>query len=287
MAQSMTGFAHQRRDSSSGVVVVEVKSVNHRHLECVLRLGDGLEALETVVRERIGQRLARGRIEVSIRVETDAKQTGITIDDEKLEAVVTALEHIRDRAIDCDLPDALSLMNYPGVQKHTAVDIDEIQSEVLAALDNALDSVIERRRSEGKRLVAAVNERLAKLGEHAAAIHEYLPRIEQSMRNRLQRRLDGLDVETDPGRLEQELALAAQRMDIAEELDRIDSHRHSIAEVLATDGAVGRRLDFWLQELMREINTISSKIQDSGVTAHTVDAKVMVEQMREQAQNLE
>ncbi|NNC23774.1 YicC family protein [Salinisphaera sp. USBA-960] len=287
MAHSMTGFARQRRESSTGVIAVEVRTVNHRHLECTPKLDNGLESLEASVRERVGQRLARGRVDVSIRLEAAAGKTDITLDRSRLETVATALEQVRDKVIDCDAPDALALLNYPGVVQRAAVDADALQDEVLAALDEALDAVRERRHSEGERLVAMVRERLTELADHTAAIRDNVPAIEQTLRDRLKRRLDALDIQTDPARLEQEVALAAQRMDVAEELDRIDSHRESIAQTLAADGAIGRRLDFWLQELMREVNTIGSKTQDHTVTAHTVEAKTLVEQMREQAQNLE
>lgn len=287
MSYSMTGFARQTVQLSAGLATFEIKTVNHRHLECVARLGHGLEPLEGSVRERVTQRLARGRVDVSIRLDCERGQEAIPIDDTQLEAVAGAIAQVRAQVIDCNAPDALSLLNYPGVIERTTVDADAIQGEILAALDCVLDDVLERRQAEGSRLVATVRRRLDELKAHARSIRERVPVLEQMVRERLQRRLDSIDVATDPARLEQEVALAVQRMDIAEELDRVDSHCQSIDETLATGGAIGRRLDFWLQELVREVNTIGSKTQDSVATAHTVDVKVLLEQMREQVQNIE
>ncbi|GAB3680931.1 YicC/YloC family endoribonuclease [Salinisphaera aquimarina] len=287
MTRSMTGFARSQAQGDWGELVWELRSVNHRYLDIHLRLPESLRALEPAVREAVGKQLSRGKIDVSVKLAAaDASQT-IEIDHDRLEALAQALSDVRSTVIDCRAPDALRLLTFPGVQREAEGDTDALNRDALAALGDALAQLQATRAEEGERLAALLRERARLIAEHADAAAARLPQVKQAWYDKLHARLAELDVETDPARLEQELIFTTQRMDVAEELDRLHSHVTALDQALAKNEPVGRRLDFLMQEFNREANTLGSKSQDAQLTAHALEMKVLIEQMREQVQNIE
>jgi uncharacterized protein (TIGR00255 family) len=194
---------------------------------------------------------------------------------------------VRSTVIDCRAPDALRLLTYPGVQREREPDTDAIQRDALAALKDALDQLQSMREDEGSRLAAMLVDRARQIREHADAAAARVPQAREAWYEKLSARLAELETEADPVRLEQELIFTAQKMDVAEEIDRLHSHVEALEKALKKKEPIGRRLDFLMQEFNREANTLGSKSQDSELTAHAVEMKVLIEQMREQVQNIE
>jgi len=287
MARSMTGFARTEVSGPWGTLAWEARSVNHRYLDVRLRLPDVLRALEPTMRAQVGQQLGRGKVELSLRLDTQASAQAIDIDTQQLEAVAAALSQIQQAVPACRAPTSLQLLQYPGVQREDQPDLEALQAAALEALGTVLDELQAVRSSEGDRLATALRERARLIAEHADAAAQRLPQVREAWYQRLRERLAEVDVEPDPARLEQELVFAAQRMDVAEELDRLHSHITALEDALAQDKPIGRRLDFLMQEFNREANTLGSKSLDSELTAHAVELKVLIEQMREQVQNIE
>ena len=287
MTRSMTGFARSQAQGDWGALVWEVKSVNHRYLDVQPRLPEPLRAIEPAVREAIGRRIARGKVEVTARLAAGDRVQRIEIDPQRLEALTAAVSTVRAAMIDCRAPDALSLLAYPGVQREVETDAEALQRDALAALGQALEEIDAMRAAEGARLADMLTRRAREIGEHAMRAAERLPHVKQAWADKLHAKLAELDVQADPARLEQELAFTAQRMDVAEEIDRLHSHIEALTQALDKSEPVGRRLDFLMQEFNREANTLSSKSQDATLTGHALEIKVLVEQMREQVQNIE
>jgi len=287
MTRSMTGFARSQAEGEWGVLVWELRSVNHRYLDIHPRLPDALRVLEPAIREAVGQVLSRGKVEVTARLQSADASQAIEIDPERLDALSEALSQVRSRVIDCQAPDALRLLTYPGVQRESEPDTQRLHADALAALDDALKQMQAMRADEGGRLAAMLLERARAIGEHADGAAARLPQVREAWHDKLRTRLAELDVDADPARLEQELIFTAQRMDVAEELDRLHSHIAALEQALQKEEPIGRRLDFLMQEFNREANTLGSKSQDAELTAHAVEMKVLIEQMREQVQNIE
>lgn len=287
MTRSMTGFARSQAQGEWGELVWEVRTVNHRYLDVSPRLPEPLRALEPAIREAVAGAVSRGKVEVTARLhQADAVQD-IHIDESRLQGLADALSTVRSHVIDCQAPDALRLLNYPGVQRETEPDIDALQAAAFDSLKAALADLSRMREDEGRRLADMISTRAAAIGEHAEAVRARLPKVRQAWHDKLHARLAELDVEVDPARIEQELVMAAQRMDVAEEIDRLHSHIKALEAALGKHEPIGRRLDFLMQEFNREANTLGSKSQDAELTAHAVEMKVLIEQMREQVQNIE
>ncbi len=287
MIRSMTGFARHEIRGPWGELTWELKSVNHRYLETSTRLPEPLRAVEGAIRERVGARIGRGKVEISARLSLAEPTQGIAIDETRLAALAEALERVRGQVIDCRAPDAMALLDYPGVQQSAGPDIDQLQTAALAGLDAALDQLCDMRAAEGQRIAEMLLTRSQTIAEHARGVAERVPAVRAELADKWRARLAELAISADEARLETELVLAAQRMDIAEEVDRLGAHVAALADALQRAEPVGRRLDFLMQEFNREANTIGSKSADSAVTAHAVEMKVLIEQMREQVQNVE
>ena len=287
MIRSMTGFARHEIRGPWGELTWELKSVNHRYLETSTRLPEPLRAVEGAIRERVGERIGRGKVEISARLSLAEPAQGIAIDETRLAALAEALERVRGQVIDCRAPDAMALLDYPGVQQSVETDADQLQSAALAGLDAALDQLCDMRAAEGQRIAEMLLTRSQTIAEHAHGVAERVPAVRAELADKWRARLAELAISADETRLETELVLAAQRMDIAEEVDRLGAHVAALADALQRAEPVGRRLDFLMQEFNREANTIGSKSADSAVTAHAVEMKVLIEQMREQVQNIE
>ncbi len=287
MTRSMTGFARSQISGPWGELVWEARSVNHRYLDLQLRLPETLRAIEPAIREAAAQRLSRGKVELTARVDMVAPDQSIDIDLARLNALAEALSGVRASVVDCRAPDALRLLQYPGVQREQTPDTQAVQAAARQALQAALDDLQAMRAQEGERMAGMLRERAFKIGEHASAAGRRLPQVKQAWYDKLRERLAELDIEADAARLEQELVFTAQRMDVAEELDRLHSHIAALDDALGLNEPIGRRLDFLMQEFNREANTLGSKSQDAELTAHAVEMKVLIEQMREQVQNIE
>ncbi|MES1926374.1 YicC/YloC family endoribonuclease [Salinisphaera sp. T31B1] len=287
MTRSMTGFARSQTQGAWGELVWEVRSVNHRYLDIHLRLPEALRSLEPAIRDAVGRHLSRGKIDIGAKLAGADTAQAIELDHDRLDALARALDEVRARVVDCQAPDALRMLGYPGVQREPEPDTQALERDALRGLEDALGQLQRMRSEEGERLAGLLRERAAAIAERATAAAERLPRVRQAWYDKLRARLDELDTETDPARLEQELILVAQKMDVAEELDRLHSHVTALENALAKSEPVGRRLDFLMQEFNREANTLGSKSQDAELTAHAVEMKVLIEQMREQVQNIE
>lgn len=287
MICSMTGFARRETRGDWGELVWELRSVNHRYLDISLRLPEALRMLEPTIREKVAAVIGRGKVEVTARLKQAVQAQPIEIDDERLASLSQAIEKIRITVIDCQAPNAMQLLNFPGIQKEVQGDTQALHAAAMQDLEAALADLADMRQIEGQRLADMLTTRAEKIGEHVAAVRQRLPQIQTELADKLYARLADLDIEADPGRVETELVMAAQRMDVAEELDRLEVHIQALHEALQRQEPVGRRLDFLMQEFNREANTLGSKSTASEITHHAVEMKVLIEQMREQVQNIE
>ncbi len=289
MIRSMTAFAEAEQATSWGTLAWELRSVNHRYLEVSLRLPEELRGLDGVVRERLGARLARGKVDVVLRLKRDRGNAGVMQVDENLAEALAAAT----RQLARHFPDAMQrlsvteLLAWPGLLIEPEVDQAAFQQAAMATLELAIDRFIEARGREGERLRALIAERLAGIEQHAATVRGLLPEIRASLRTKMEARLADLKQPLEPGRLEQELVLWLQKLDVDEELDRLAGHVVEARRTLGLSEAVGRRLDFLMQEFNREANTLGSKSFDGRSTQAAVELKVLIEQMREQVQNIE
>ncbi|MEO1574700.1 MAG: YicC/YloC family endoribonuclease [Pseudomonadota bacterium] len=289
MIKSMTGFARAQAQHALGSLVFELRSVNHRYLEVSLRLPEEFRALDGAVRERIGARLARGKVDVGLKYQKAGSATaGFEVNDDLVAALGSAAGTI-DARWPGDLPGitAGDVMRWPGVMTEVALDLAPLHQAALALMDDALDQLVAHREREGERLAGMLEERLAKVAHEVAGVRARSADVNQLLLGRMRERVAALDTSVDDGRLEQEVALLAQKADVAEELDRLDSHVTEGREALTRDEPVGRRLDFLMQEFNREANTLASKSHDAESTRASVELKVLIEQMREQVQNVE
>lgn len=284
--RSMTAFASGERSTEWGTLGCELRAVNHRFLEVGLRLPDELRASEPALRERIAARLSRGKIDLAMRLRTTSGGDALQVDD----AVVERLGDLA-RRMDGRFPgmrvDFAQLLQLPGVLQSHAVDPEALQAAALSLLDKVLDDFVAAREREGAKLAAVISERAASIAGIAAEVRTLVPLIRAGQRQKLEARLADLSQPADPGRLEQELVLWLQKLDVDEELDRLDSHLGELRRVLAQREPVGRRLDFLLQEFNREANTLGSKSVDVRTTNAAVELKVLIDQIREQVQNIE
>ncbi|MBK8753415.1 MAG: YicC family protein [Candidatus Competibacteraceae bacterium] len=288
MLRSMTAFARQEQSSAWGTITWELRSVNHRYLETALRLPEALRGLETLVRERIGAALSRGKVEATLKLQAaSAAPAAIALNlpvVERLLEVAAELEHMIGPGTGLRLIDVL---RWPGALNEAEPNLDDIRAAVLSGLDAALAELIATREREGQRTAELLQQRCEAIRVQVTRVRTRRPEVLSRWRDRLLSRLADISTDSDPGRLEQELVLIAQRLDVDEELDRLDTHLDEIQAVFARPEPVGRRLDFLMQELNREANTLSSKSADTDTTRAAVELKVLIEQMREQIQNIE
>lgn len=288
MIQSMTAFARESATTTQGILTVELRSVNHRYLDCTFKLPDALRPLEPRLREKAGTTLARGKVECMIRLQAHPARTGeLQIDSARLDALLAATGIIRER-LDTAAPICpLQVLQFPGIYTSGEESEEQLQNEALSLFSKALDNLQQHRRREGDKLATLVQDRLTQVETEVSATRAVLPLLMQQQHDRITNRIADLRVEVDQGRLEQELVYMAQKADVAEELDRLDAHVGEVRRTLKKGGACGRQLDFLMQELNREANTLSSKSQSATTTQGAVGLKVLIEQMREQIQNIE
>jgi uncharacterized protein (TIGR00255 family) len=287
MIHSMTAYARREIKGDWGTAVWEIRSVNQRYLETYLRMPEHLRGLEPVLRERFRKRLARGKVECNLRFESNTQKTQtLTIDESLARQVIQAAQWVKNEAKEGNI-NPFQVLNWPGVMTVPEQDLDIINQALLAGFDETLTDFITARASEGDNLQVLIEQRLAIISDEIIKVRQHLPEVMQWQRERLLGRFHEAKIELDASRVEQELILLAQKTDVAEELDRLESHVKETHKILNKGQACGRRLDFMMQEFNRESNTLASKSINTDITASAVELKVLIEQMREQIQNIE
>lgn len=287
MIYSMTAFAHLELKKEWGNAVWEIRSVNQRFLETYFRLPEAFRNLEMTLRERLRTTLTRGKVECSLRIELNANQNNdLALNQEYAKQVISSLQWLKETAQEGEI-NLVDILRFPGVVDNQNQDLDQISQDLLDGFEQILVEFIAMRGREGENLQALIQQRLDAIATEATKVHAQMPSVLQWQKDRLQQRFDELNLQLDPQRLEQEMVLLAQKVDVAEELDRLQLHVKETTSILKKGGAVGRKLDFMMQELNREANTLASKSINADVTNSAVELKVLIEQMREQIQNLE
>ena len=284
MTKSMTAFAR----SESGHISWEIRSVNHRYLEVGLKVPDAFRSLEISLRNKLKARLNRGKIDCQLRIgHSQASEASLSIDEKLLEDLTGALATIIPKLETVAPVNPLEVLKWPGILSEPTEDEESIKKTVVELFDTALAQLIEMRSSEGAELRKIILEKLADLRSIVDQAATEAPIISARQRDKMISKLNDLNIDADPGRIEQELVIMAQKSDVAEELDRLNTHIEEVSATLDSKEAVGRRLDFLMQELNREANTLSSKAVATNTTIQAVELKVAIEQMREQIQNIE
>lgn len=286
MIYSMTAFARHEIQAKWGCAVWEIRSVNQRYLETFFRLPEQFRALENTLRETLRQRLSRGKIECSLRIELNQAKSGLNLNQTFARQVMEALHWIKTELNDGQI-NPIDILRYPGVVEDAGVDVDELSQELLAGFNALLDDFIAMRAREGEKLAQVISTRLQAIATEVTFVRNKMPEVLQWQRERLLQRFEEVQLQLEPSRLEQEMILLAQRIDVAEELDRLEMHIKETNNIINKGGVVGRRLDFMMQELNRESNTLASKSINTEITNAAVTLKVLIEQMREQVQNIE
>ncbi|WP_459207237.1 YicC/YloC family endoribonuclease [Pseudomonas sp. MLB6B] len=287
MVHSMTAFARVERAGSQGTLTWELRSVNHRYLEPHLRLPEALRDLEGAVREGLRQGLSRGKVECTLRLAEETAGKPLQVDRERAAQLVAAAETVAGLIQQPAPLNPLEVLAWPGVLVADASDPQALNAEALGLFDEALKELLAGRVREGQELARLIGERLDAMGQEVATLRTLVPQMLAAQRQKVLDRFHDMQAELDPQRLEQEMVLLAQKSDVAEELDRLETHITEVRRVLKSGGAAGRRLDFLMQELNREANTLGSKAFDPRSTQAAVNLKVLIEQMREQVQNIE
>ena len=287
MTQSMTGFARGSVTTGALTVTVECRSVNNRYLDLQCRMPDTLRSVEGNLREQAGTFFARGKLELLVRVSDGGSGTPATINSERLSILKAALSEVADVFPDAAAPDQLALLLSPGVLSEPETDLEALQSATSNAARQCFEGLREQRQQEGAKLATLIQQRSDAMRAHLGTLRKQLPELQTAHRQRLLDRLQSLDIEAEPMRLEEEIVYVLQRADVEEEMDRLDAHLDAIESALQSTTPVGRRLDFLMQELNREANTLGSKSTALSTTNVSVEFKVLIEQMREQIQNIE
>lgn len=287
MIRSMTAYASAERAGPSGTLTCELRTVNHRYLEISPRLPEDLRSFESALRERIATKLSRGKVDVTVRLRAEQGQAdGLRINGAVLSRLSELAMDLEQRFPRMNI-EFTELLRFPGVLQQPEADADALQAELMDVLDRALDALSDTRGREGAKLGEILRDRLDGIEKIVGDVRGWLPEIRTALRARLETRLADVRQPAEPGRLEQELVLQVTRIDVDEELDRLATHISEARRVLALKEPIGRRLDFLMQEFNREANTLGSKSVDSRTTNAAVELKVLIEQMREQVQNIE
>ena len=287
MIYSMTAFSRVEIKGDWGNAVWEIRSVNQRFLETYFRLPEQFRGIEPVLRERFRKQLNRGKVECNLRFNTNAaNKSELALNENLALQLVQHANWINEQTLNSQV-NPFEVMRWPGVMEAPESDMSAIQAELLAAFDQALKDFIAARASEGENLKVMIEQRLDAISGEADKVQNYMPEVIEWQRNRIIDKFTDAKIDLDSGRVEQELVLLAQKMDVAEELDRLNSHVSETKKILKKGGAQGRRLDFMMQEFNREANTLGSKSINTDITASAVELKVLIEQMREQIANIE
>ncbi len=287
MTQSMTGFARGSVTTGALTVTVECRSVNNRYLDLQCRMPDNLRVLEGTLRQQAGEQFSRGKLELLVRVSDSGSDTPATLNPERLAALRTALSQVASTFPEAAVPDQLALLLSPGVLTEQEPDVEALHRATTSAAKACFEGLREQRLQEGEKLADMVRQRTDAMRVHLGDLREQLPALQAANRQRLLDRLQSLEIDAEPMRLEEEIVYVLQRADVEEEMDRLDAHLDAIESALESTAPVGRRLDFLMQELNREANTLGSKSTALSTTNISVEFKVLIEQMREQVQNIE
>ncbi|MFL0801060.1 MAG: YicC family protein [Agarilytica sp.] len=288
MPRSMTGFARQEVQHSWGSLSCEVRSVNHRYLEPSIRLPESLRSIEPNLREQLRKKLSRGKVEATIYLKTESKEDAqLGLNQSLSNKIIELAETVQNQLQKPAELDAIDILRWPGVIQTAEIDSDALNKATLELFNQTLKQLIANREREGEELAQLVEARLVGIGEAVVKVRENMPALLEQQQQKLRAKLDTLKVEVDEERFSQEAVYIAQKSDVAEELDRLEAHIVEVRHTVKQGGPIGRRLDFLMQELNREANTLSSKSLSSDTTQSAVDVKVLIEQMREQIQNIE
>jgi len=288
MLKSMTGFGRNEVETEFGDLLWELRSVNHRYLEINVRMPEELRALEPRVRAQIGKKLSRGKVEATLKLLASQQSVAeLVLDADVLSAVADAVKQVQEAIPKSAGVDPLQVIQWPGVLSSNKNQHDEITRQAMVCLESAVDDLVATREREGEKTADMLRARCAKVGSHIDVLRQHRPAVVERQREKLKAKLSELNIDHNEHRLEQELVFVAQRLDIDEELDRLAAHVSEFDKAIKRSGPIGRRLDFLMQEFNREANTIGSKAADLDTTGASVDIKVLIEQMREQVQNIE
>lgn len=288
MISSMTGFARETVATEFGVLSIELRSINHRYLETYFKLPEILRPFEVNLRDLAQNQIKRGKVEIMFRLESSGTESEeLVFNDDLAKKVIKLYRHANELLGTSNALSPSELMRFPNMLIATTPDPEQLEAITLKTFNTALKSLIQNRQSEGSRINAVIEDRLTKIEALTKEAQTLRPEAIQRLRDKLNQRLEEFQIEVDNQRLEQELVFAIQKLDIDEEIDRLSSHVAAMREALQRNDAIGRRLDFLTQEFNREANTLGSKSQDAQLTAIAVELKVLIEQIREQIQNIE
>ena len=286
MIHSMTAYARQEQKGDWGTGTWEIRSVNQRYLETFIRAPEQFRGMEPIIRDRLRKNLQRGKVEVFLKFAANPAHVGeLTINESLATQLVNSAKWVQNLSQGDINP--VDILRWPGVMEAQEIDMDSVQAELLSALDRTIIDFLDARAAEGANLKDMIESRLTAILEQVDIVEQHMPQVKIWQRERLSQKLEELKTEIDESRLEQELIYLAQKQDVAEELDRLKSHVKETRKMLKKGGACGRRLDFMMQEFNREANTLASKSINSDITNAAVELKVLIEQMREQIQNIE
>jgi uncharacterized protein (TIGR00255 family) len=288
MLLSMTAFARQQLEQDWGSLTWEIRSVNHRYLETSVRVPETFRRLEIVIRETVRKRLSRGKVECQLRYQSvENSSTEINLNQNLVVKLLNANKEIEEMTGSSGSLSNMEILRWPGVVSDQQIDTASIDKQAIKLFSVALDDLISSREREGEELKGFVQKRLDAIREIVISVRTKMPEILAVQKQNLLDKIEELKAELDSARVEQEIVLLTQKADVDEELDRLDSHLNEVQRVIDTKGQKGRRLDFLMQELNREANTLSSKSIVVDTTRSAVELKVLIEQMREQIQNIE
>lgn len=287
MTRSMTAFSRQELQQPWGTLIWELRSVNHRYLEPHFRLPESLRDIEGKLREQLRQALSRGKVECTLRFVPERGSESMQVDQIRAQEVIDALAQVSQLLSDSRPVSPMDVLAWPGVLQESTLDMAAVKREALRLFSQALHDLVAGREREGVELAELIQHRLDAIERITEDVRALMPKILQGQRDNLRARLAELSAELDTARLEQEIVLIAQKADVDEETDRLQTHVQEVRRVLGQKGPIGRRLDFLMQELNREANTLSSKSIVAATTRNAVELKVLIEQMREQIQNIE
>lgn len=288
MIHSMTAFAREQSEGQWGTLTCEMRSINHRYLEVSLHLSETLRVFEGQIRELIRKMVKRGKIECSLRYRPGVgADTAFVVNKSLVQELAKAGDEITGLLKNSAPINTADVLRFPGVLESKEADQTMLQSEVLRLVEQTLKDLLAAREREGAELNKLFHERMEHMQKEMDKVRTRLPQVMKDAQERLLKRFTDAKVELDPARIEQEMVMFAQKIDIAEEIDRTETHINEVRRVLKNGGAAGRRLDFLLQELNREANTMGSKSTDTVITHAAVEMKVLIEQVREQVQNVE
>lgn len=287
MIHSMTAFARHEVKGEWGNAVWEIRSVNQRFLETYFRLPEQFRSIEPVLRERFRKQLNRGKVECNLRFNAKAgEKSNLTMNTALAENLLKHANWINEQTLNSQI-NPVEIMRWPGVMEAEESDMNAIQAEILVGFDQALKDFIVARADEGANMKSLIEQRLDGIVEQAELVKGHMPEVIAWQRKRITDKFADANIELESSRVEQELVLLAQKMDVDEEIDRLFSHVKETRSILKKGGAQGRRLDFMMQEFNREANTLGSKSINAEITNSAVELKVLIEQMREQIQNIE